>query len=261
MNINNLPIIDTHLHLDLYNNPNKILEEASRLQIDIVAVTNAPFLFKHCKKLCEKYPFIWPSIGMHPELVSQYHSQLDQFYNLMNSTPLVGEIGLDYSLSDKRQRVLQRTVFEKILSACVDKNNKVLSVHSRKAAKDVIEMIGKNYPNTIIMHWYSGPIKYIEEAVDNGFYFSINSAMIKSEKGKSIIRTIPLQRILLETDGPFIQNKGKPVTPKAIQNILHSIAEIKGINIEEINTQILRNEQKVYGSRIRSEGSGKTAGI
>jgi len=261
MNTNNLPIIDTHLHLDLYNNPVTILEEASRLRIGIIAVTNAPFLFVPCMKICEKYVFAWPSLGFHPELVSRYYSQIDQFYNLLDSTHLVGEIGLDYSSRDKRLQAMQRTIFEKVLYACVDRRNKVLTVHSRNAPKDVIEIIGENYPNTIIMHWYSGPIKYLEKAIDNGFYFSINSTMTKSKSGKSIIEAIPLQRILLETDGPFIKNKGKPVTPKTIQNIVHSIAEIKGINIEEIHAQILRNGQEVFGSRIRSIRSEKTARI
>ncbi len=261
MNIKKLPIIDTHLHLDLYYNPNKILEEASLLKIGVVAVTNAPFLYEHCKKLCEKYPFAWPSIGMHPELVSQYYSQLNQFFDLIKLTPLVGEIGLDYSIKNKRQQVLQRTIFEKILFACADKKNKVLTVHSRNAVKDVVEMIGKNYPNTIIMHWYSGSIKYLEKAIDNGFYFSINIAMAKSTKGKNIIKAIPLQRILLETDGPFIKNKGKPVTPRTIKNILHVIAKIKGISVEEVHAQILRSEQEVFGSIIRSIKSEKTTKI
>ena len=251
MSINELPIIDTHLHLDLYYDPDKILEQASGLQIGIVAVTNAPFLYKNCKKLCEKYPFAWPSIGLHPELVSQYYFQLDQFYNLMDLTPLIGEIGLDYSKRDKRQQILQRKVFEKILSKCADKKNKVLSVHSRNAAKDVIEMIGKNYPNTIIMHWYSGPIKYLEEAINNGLYFSLNIAMTKTKRGKNIIRAIPLQRILLETDGPFIKNEGEPVSPRSIQNALYSIAKIKGINKEEIYARILRNGQEIFGSKIK----------
>jgi TatD DNase family protein len=248
MNRNNPQVIDTHLHLDLYDEPNRILDEAIRLNIGLIAVTNAPFLFKPCKKICEKYAYAWTSLGMHPELVPKYKVQIDQFYDLLDSTNFVGEVGLDFSTKDESQRNMQRTVFEKILSACADKRNKILTIHSRKAVKDVIEMIGDNYPNEIIMHWYSGSISDLERILDKGFYFSLNSAMVKSKKGRDIIDRIPTERILLETDGPFIKCKGKPVTFEVLQKIIDSIAEIKGVIIRDIKCQIQKNEQRIYSN-------------
>ena len=239
-------IIDTHLHLDLFDNPDRILEEAKHLGIGLIAMTNAPFLFETCRKICKKYPYAWASLGMHPELAPQYKNQLGQFYDLLNLTSFVGEVGLDFTIRDETYQKAQKIVFEKILSFCSNKKNKILSVHSRKADKDVIEMIGKDYPNTIIMHWYSGSISNFEEALNNGFYFSVNSSMVMAKNGQEIIRRIPNDKILLETDGPFIKKNYKHFTIEILEIIIDKIALIKGICVEYIKLQIHKNQQQIF---------------
>jgi len=239
-------IIDTHLHLDLFDNHDRMLEEAERLGMGIVAMTNAPFLFEACRKICKKYSYAWASLGMHPELVYQYKNQLKQFYDLLDLTSFVGEVGLDFTTRDETCQKAQKMVFEKILSFCSNKKNKILSVHSRKADKDVIEMIGKDYPNTIIMHWYSGSISNLEKVIDNGFYFSVNSSMIMAKKGQEIIKQIPNDKILLETDGPFIKNNFKHFTFEILEFVIDKIALIKGICVEDIKLQIQKNQQKIF---------------
>jgi TatD DNase family protein len=247
MSRKNPQLLDTHFHLDLYDDPYRIFNEAIRLDIGLIAVTNAPFLFEPCKEICKRYAYAWASLGMHPELVPQYGGQIDQFCDLLDFTNLIGEVGLDFSTKDENHRKMQKTVFSKILSACADKGNKILTIHSRNAVKDVIDMIGDNYPNRILLHWYSGSISNLERAINKGFYFSFNSSMVKSRKGRDIVNRIPLNRILLETDGPFIKCKGKPVTLKVLQKIINSIAEIKGVRIIDIKCQIQKNEQVIYG--------------
>jgi len=239
-------IIDTHLHLDLFDNPDRILEEAKRLGIGLVAMTNAPFLFEACRKICKKYSNAWASLGMHPELVYQHKNQLKQFYDLLDLTSFVGEVGLDFTTRDKTYQKAQKMVFEKILSFCSNKKNKILSVHSRKADKYVIEIIGKDYPNTIIMHWYSGSILNLEEALNNGFYFSVNSSMVMAKNGQEIIRRIPNDKILLETDGPFIKKNYKHFTIEIFEFVIDKIALIKGICVEDIKLQIYENQQRIF---------------
>jgi len=239
-------IIDTHLHLDLFDNPDRILEEAKRLGIGLVAMTNAPFLFEACRKICKKYSYAWTSLGMHPELVPQYKNQLGQFYDLLDLTSFVGEIGLDFTTRDETHQKAQKMVFEKILSFCSNKKNKILSVHSRKADKDAIEIIGKNYPNNIIMHWYSGSISNLEKAVDNGFYFSVNSSMIVTKNGQEIIKRIPNDKILLETDGPFTRKNCTHFTIGILKFVIDKIAIIKGICVKDIKLQIHKNQQQIF---------------
>jgi TatD DNase family protein len=118
-------------------------------------------------------------------------------------------------------------VFEKIISSCNDAGNKVLTVHSRRAEKEVISIIGQAFSGKVILHWYSGGLKEIEQAIVNGFYFSINYAMTQSENGRKIIDHIPIERILLETDGPFIKVNHRPSTPLVVNLILNKVAIIK----------------------------------
>jgi len=239
-------IIDMHLHLDLFDNPDRILEEAKRLGMGLVAMTNAPFLFEACRKICKKYSYAWASLGMHPELVPQYKNQLGQFYDLLDLTSFVGEIGLDFTTRDETHQKAQKMIFEKILSLCSNKENKILSVHSRKADKDAIEIIGKNYPNKIIMHWYSGSISNLEKAIDNGFYFTVNSIMIMSKNGQEIIRQIPKEKLLLETDGPFTRKNCTHFTIEILEFVIDKIALIKGICVEDIKLQIQKNQQQIF---------------
>jgi TatD DNase family protein len=229
-------IIDTHLHLDLFDNPDRILEEAKRLGIGLVAMTNAPFLFEACRKICKKYSYAWTSLGMHPEL----------FYDLLDLTSFVGEIGLDFTTRDETHQKAQKMVFEKILSFCSNKKNKILSVHSRKAEKDIIEIIGKHYPNKIVMHWYSGSILNLEKAIENGFYFSINSSMVMAKNGQERIKRIPNDKILLETDGPFIKNNCTHLTIEILEFIIDKIAITKGICVKDIKLQIQKNQQQIF---------------
>jgi len=239
-------LVDTHLHLDLYDTPRRVLEEAKCLSVGLVAVTNAPFLFEPCKKLCDNYDFAWASLGMHPELVSQFVDQFALFKDLLGLTSFVGEIGLDYSTRDDYERRLQKDVFEKILAASADKGNKVLSIHSRNAAKDVIESIGCNYPNIAVLHWYSGSISDLEIALSNGLYFSVNSAMIASKKGADIVKRIPVDKMLLESDGPFIKYQGNPFTPSSLQKTIDAVAQIKQSDSDTIVSQIWNNTRRIF---------------
>ena len=81
--------------------------------------------------------------------------------------------------------------------------NKIISVHSRRAEKVLLELLKKNEIKNVIFHWYSGPVNIINEIVDQGYYFSINEAMTLSDNGRKIIDAIPRERILTETDAPY----------------------------------------------------------
>src|SRR5690606_31942578 len=125
-------------------------------------------------------------------------------------TRYIGEVGLDNSNKTPNDYFTQRHVFEKIINTCADQTGKILTVHSRKAENDVINVIGNNFPGKVILHWYSGSIGNLEKAIEYGYYFSINYPMTQSESGKKIVRRIPIDRILLESDGPFISLESKP---------------------------------------------------
>ena len=217
---------DTHFHLDLGQNPEEMVLQIETAKIYTIAFTNAPSVFFHTKKITENSKYIRAALGLHPELAAQRKNEITQFIKLVTETKYIGEIGLDNQNKTADDYSIQKQLFQKILIACADKKDKILTVHSRKASTDVVSMIGKDFPGKVILHWYSGSIKDLETALINGFYFSINYPMTISEAGRRIIERIPAERILIETDGPFT-TLGKvsfnPTMVKLIFKNLHSL--------------------------------------
>lgn len=199
---------DTHFHLDLHQDL-LIADKIEQSEIYTIAVTNTPSVFFHTEKIAMGKKYLRAALGLHPQLAVERQQELSLFKDLLVKTRYVGEIGLDNKYGNDFE--VQRDVFEKIIGWCGETGGKILTVHSRRAEKEVIDIIGNNYPCKTILHWYSGSIKELERAIDFGFYFSINIAMLNSEKGEKIIQAIPDDRILTETDAPFISIIDSPL--------------------------------------------------
>lgn len=218
---------DTHFHLDLFDDPKKIIAQIETEKIYTIAVTNVPEVFAHTQQLVEGSKFIRPALGLHPELANQYKNQLPLFLDLLPQARYVGEVGLDNFKKSKDDFSEQKRVFEKIVTACNDAGNKVLTVHSRRAEKEVISIVGEGFSGKVVLHWYSGGLKEIDRAIENGFYFSINYAMTQSDNGKKIIERIPIDRLLLETDGPFVKVNGQNSTPPVVRETMGKLIGLK----------------------------------
>ncbi len=240
-------LVDAHCHLDLFPSPDLIIKEIEDGSICTIAVTNAPFLFANTQALAKRSPLIFPALGLHPELVSTHGDQLEQFHQLLPSTRFVGEIGLDYVTKDETNRAEQRRIFASIVEACANVGNKVLTIHTRRSAPDVLDILGERFPGTVILHWYSGALRDLRRAIDAGFYFSVNTAMVRSEQGQRIIREIPLDRLLTETDGPFAKHEGEPATPAAIPCVLDGLATLWDRTADEIRHSVCCNSNVALG--------------
>lgn len=240
--------IDTHCHLDLYPNPINIVKEISQLGIHVVAVTNAPFVFQATVSLAKNCALIHPAIGLHPELVKSHGKQLPVLLDGLENTIFVGEVGLDYSTNDEFERSQQRKVFESILSKCNDYGDKFISIHSRRAANDVINMIGSKFQGTAILHWFNGTVKQLEAAQNNGLYFSVNPAMILSSSAQRLIALMNPNRVLTETDGPFVDIKGTSAQPHHISILVTYLANLWKISETEAKEKIHNNFRVAMGS-------------
>lgn len=234
-------MIDTHCHVDLFPNPKEIVDEAVKGKICTIAVTNAPFLFANTQEQAKETPLILPALGLHPELVKSHGNQLDQFHELLPTTRFVGEVGLDYVTKDDADRCEQRRVFESIVCACAESGDKVLTVHSRRSSADILSILKGNRVGTVILHWYSGPLRDLRIALSTGYYFSVNVAMVRAENGKKIIREIPLDRLLTESDGPFAKHSGQPATPSSVSFVEQYLASVHDLPYEDMRKIILRN--------------------
>lgn len=238
-------LFDTHLHLDLFANPKEIIKAIESHKQYSIAVTNLPQVFMKTKELCEGSKYVRPALGYHPELAHKFNNQFELFYELLDETRYIGEIGMDNLRKTTEDFNSQKLIFERIIGACAEKKNKILTIHSRRAEKEVISIIGNRFPGNAIFHWYSGSISDLEKAVSFGFYFSINSAMTQSKNGINIIKNIPAERLLLESDSPFIGVKNDSLSTFDMSLIVKEIAKIKMIEISESENILKKNFQRL----------------
>ena len=157
-------------------------------------------------------------------------------------------MGLDAGPNFYKSFDLQKQVFGNILKECSIAGQKILTVHSLRAAPTVLDMIEAHLrldSCKVVLHWFTGGLKQAKRAIDLGCYLSINAEMLKSDRHHALLKEIPLSRILTETDGPFTQSNGRPSRPADVQDVLHSLSRIRSLDVEFLSQQILRNLEQV----------------
>lgn len=233
--------VDSHCHLDLYESPNNIVSTLAKNQTYAVTMTNSPTVFEHSLSLSKQSRFLRAAVGLHPELAAERVHEIELFPAALLQTRFVGEIGLDYTTTDMRNRKLQREALERILELCSAYDDRVISLHSRRAAGDVISAVGRDFPGTVIMHWFSGSFSELKRAVEYGFLFSVNLAMIRSKKGRSLVSRIPEDRILTESDGPFVQNGASPSSPLDMPAVTNALGDVWQCTQKVACARVFRN--------------------
>ena len=162
----------------------------------------------------------------------------------------MGEVGLDYTTSDENLRKAQREVFGSVLELCANAGDKVLTVHSRRAAADVISMIGTSYPCSAILHWFSGTPRQLEQAMSAGLYFSVNAPMVRSKKGQDLVARMHPDYVLTESDGPFARVSGAPANPSGIADVVSHLADLWGSSYVAAKARVLANFQRAMGTEV-----------
>ena len=236
-------LYDTHFHLDLQESKDDILSEIESNKVYTIAVTNLPPIYEKLNKNI-KSKFIRVALGFHPELVGKYQKYILDMWKLLPDAKYVGEVGMDLKTGIESKNI-QVSFFEELIDKCNALGSKVLSIHSRAAASEVISIIGEKFNGKIILHWYSGTKQNQERAINNGYYFSVNHAMLNSESGRKIISNIPDDKILIETDSPFISINGHTYRPSEIGKIVEGIGLIKNLSIEIIQNKLWDNFKTV----------------
>lgn len=208
-------MIDTHCHFDMMDNPENFIRFMSENGHTIIGMTNCPEHFAEGYSIVRSYSRIRLSIGFHPQVVKEIFSQLPLFDKMENKTSFIGEIGLDFSKNFLSTKDIQLQVFEHLCQTLSHKK-KIISIHSTKAETEVLSYIEKYSLKTPILHWYTGPLDLIDQAIDLGCYFSINESMTLTNNGKRIISKLPPDRILTESDAPFNRHSN---IERAISNV------------------------------------------
>ncbi len=195
-------IIDTHCHFDIMRTPEAYITAKENAGEIVIGMTNLPSYFSMGQPHLKGFKYIRLALGFHPLLAAENKRELSSFRQLIDQTSYVGEIGLDFSKEGILTKDEQIYAIREILAVLRDKK-KIISVHSRKAEKDLLDLLCEYDIKNVIFHWYSGPVDLVPMILKQGFYFSINEAMSRSKNGRSIIESIPKDRLLTETDAPY----------------------------------------------------------
>lgn len=236
-----VPLVDTHCHVDLFPDPVALVRDIERRRIYTIAVTNTPSVFPRLCEIVGDARFVRPALGLHPELAIERHRELPQFEQLLSQTRYVGEVGLDYQTTVESERALQRRVLTTIVEQCDSAGGKVLTVHSRRAADDVVAAFGERFRGTYILHWYSSGVKTLRRAVANGAYFSFNVATMRSDRGMSLVAEVPRERVLTETDGPFVAFDDRAAEVHHVSAVLEGLATVWSTTAEDARRIVYEN--------------------
>lgn len=232
--------IDTHCHYDMFKNPAEVIKSCESQKIITIGMTNLPSYFEMGIKHISEFKYVRLALGLHPLLAEKHSKELVKFKNNIDKTSYIGEVGLDFSQEGISTKEIQIKSFEYVLKTIFGKK-KILSIHSRRAEKEVLELLKKHEISTAIFHWYSGSITILKLIIENGYYFSINTSMIKSTAGKKIISYIPLNLLLTETDSPYVTNNGVPTQPIDVKEVIQFLSKSNHTSEQEMEKQINDN--------------------
>jgi len=237
-------LVDFHCHLDLYPNHAELVGECDRDEIFTLAVTTTPLAWEVNQRLAAKTKYVRAALGLHPQLVKDRADELTNWRQLLANARYVGEVGLDAGPQFYRSFDLQKDVFKTILTDCAHSGGKILTVHSVRAVKVVLDMIEAYLPRSrgaVVLHWFTGTRAEAERAVKLGCYFSINLKMLQSDRHRLMVQALPSERLLTETDGPFVEIDGRRAQPQDILTTVNELARARALHSTELAEIVLHN--------------------
>ncbi len=224
--------IDFHCHLDLYPDHQVAIRRCEAERVWTLAVTTTPRAWPRNQELTKHLRFVHIALGLHPQLVSERANELPLLEQFLGQTRFVGEVGLDAGPRFYRSIPLQEAVFTRILRACAEQGDKILTVHSVRTVPRVLDLIELHLPpgrGRVVLHWFTGTRAQARRAAELGCYFSVNGEMLRQASRRADICTIPRHRLLTETDGPFIQRDGRPVHPGEVAHVVDALAALSSL--------------------------------
>lgn len=239
-------LYDMHCHLDLMPKMKEIILESVNTNFGMMAVTTTPKAYMQEVDFCKKAPNIKVAVGLHPQLIEDRYNELSIVLDKAQKAKYIGEIGLDFNSEYLSSKEKQIEVFNAITRECSKIGRKVLSIHSVKAAAAVIDILSLHRTtenNNCILHWFTGNESELKRAIDLGCYFSINSKMLSTSGGKRVIQYAPEDRILVETDAPFIKaiNHYQEIY-KELGQVIKGISDLKCKDLYDV---ICHNSERV----------------
>ncbi|HIS36751.1 TPA: TatD family hydrolase [Candidatus Scatousia excrementigallinarum] len=254
--MNETYLIDTHSHVDMIAglSTEDVLENAYANGVRKIIVPCAyPKDVDKIYELVNKYDNLYGLLGVHPSEARDWDDSLIEKIKKYASSPKIvgiGEIGLDYYW-DKSFNDVQKEVFIKQIKLANELGLPVC-VHDREAHKDSFDILKKyNEGSPVVMHCFSGSVEFARECIKEGWYLALGGVVTfkNAVKMKEVAEDIPLDKLLLETDAPYLTPvpfRGKENRPAYVRFVAEEIAKIRGVSFNEIAQATSENAEKVF---------------
>lgn len=252
-------LFDTHVHLnaDQYEEDlQEVIERAKHEKVNnMVVVGFDRKTIQKAMELVEQYDFIYAAVGWHPvDAIDMTEEDLTWIEELASHDKVVaiGEMGLDYHW-DKSPKDIQKEVFRKQIQLA--KRVKLpIVIHNRDATADVVEILREEDAKEVggIMHCFTGSLEVAKECMEMNFYISFGGPVTfkNAKKPKEVVKEIPLDRLLIETDCPYLTPhpyRGKRNEPSYVRFVAEEIAGLRGMTLEEVAEKTTANAKKLFG--------------
>ncbi len=235
-------MIDLHCHLDLYPDPHAVAAECERRRLYVLSVTTTPTAFEGTARLVRPDGRVRTALGLHPELAVARAHELVLFERLLPLTAYVGEVGLDGSTPHRSTLQRQRAILGDILRMCSAAGGRKLTLHSRGATGAILdELAAEPRAGTFVLHWYLGSGRQIARASEMGAWFSVGPSMLAGERGRTAVASMPRDRILPESDGPFGMLEGEPAYPWDAWRVVSELAALWHIPADDVEQLLMQN--------------------
>lgn len=250
-------MIDTHSHINMIEGTpiENVIQNAIENGVDKIIVPSAyPKDIDDVIKLVNRYDNVYGMLGVHPTEVKDWTDDLADKIREYSKNPkivAIGEIGLDYYW-DKSFNDLQKEIFIKQIKLA-NELNLPISIHDREAHKDTFDILKEHNKNSkIVMHCFSGSVEFANECIKEGMYIALGGVVTfkNAVKMKEVAINIPLDRLLLETDAPYLTPvpfRGKENQPAYTKYVAEEIAKLRNITVDEINKATTQNTFEVFG--------------
>jgi len=246
--------VDIHAHFELLQDIDEKIERCRKDNFHAIIANGINLeANKLALSLSKKYSIIKPSLGLYPdELENLNDKQIEENFQFIEknikSIIALGEIGLDFS-NPSWNKEKQIKVFEKFIQLG-KKYNLPLIIHSRKAEKEVLNILEKSKAGKVILHCFSGNFNLIKRAFELNYNFSIPCTIVKSEHFQKLVKEANIENLLTESDSPFLSPfKDKKNEPFFINETLKKIAEIKQISEKQAEDKIFFNYKNLFETK------------
>jgi len=256
-------LVDVHAHLDhpfLINDIDELIQRAESIGLKHI-ITNGinPATNRMCLQLSKKYNIVMCAMGVYPrdplkkesengEFPSKFddydiNKEIDFIRKNKHDVVAIGEVGLDFVNGQDSQQIED---FKKMVKLA-EELRKPIIVHSRKAEQKCIEILEGSQLKNIVMHCFSGKKSLVNRIINNGWFLTVPTIVVKSQQFQDIVKIAPLSQLFCETDSPYLSPyKEKRNEPAFVIESYTKIAEIKQMELNEVINNIYMNWQKIF---------------